>query len=325
MPNIFAECLLAAPRFAALFIVFYLLHRPRTPLRRVLAVCIMVLLYPFHRILFFASSGNFAASVVCNTLFFLTLAFICETEASGGSPGQASPVADGSGKFGDFMRPVISALYSSGMLLLFNYILFCYMYAFYGSAPPSFSLWAYFWKTVEGIFFLLWTYFYYRIARNVTAKAPVSFSLLTILTPLAGLAVIAASTNETRLLLDYGVNIFLYGGLFGTLIIVLNMCVFYLYTKLSVAHEALISARDLAHTPPVWTPEQGLSVGFIEKYEITPREREVVEAMLQGKTDKEIAAALNIAVNTVQVHLKRIYRKTGAAGRFALSALVRGG
>jgi DNA-binding CsgD family transcriptional regulator len=47
--------------------------------------------------------------------------------------------------------------------------------------------------------------------------------------------------------------------------------------------------------------------------------------MLLGKTDKEIAVRLNIAVNTVQAHLKRIYRKTGAAGRFALSALVRGG
>jgi DNA-binding CsgD family transcriptional regulator len=47
--------------------------------------------------------------------------------------------------------------------------------------------------------------------------------------------------------------------------------------------------------------------------------------MVQGKTDKEIASKLDIAVNTVQVHLKRIYRKTGAAGRFALSALVRGG
>jgi DNA-binding CsgD family transcriptional regulator len=45
--------------------------------------------------------------------------------------------------------------------------------------------------------------------------------------------------------------------------------------------------------------------------------------MLQGKTDKEISGTLNIAVNTVQVHLKRIYRKTGAAGRFALSALIR--
>jgi DNA-binding CsgD family transcriptional regulator len=102
------------------------------------------------------------------------------------------------------------------------------------------------------------------------------------------------------------------------------MCVFYLYIKLSVAHEALILAQELAHTPPVWTLEDGLSAAFIEKYEITPREREVVETMLNGKTDKEIAISLNIAVNTVQAHLKRIYRKTGAAGRFALSALVRG-
>jgi DNA-binding CsgD family transcriptional regulator len=199
------------------------------------------------------------------------------------------------------------------------------LYAFSGTIPPSFSLWSYFWKTAEGLFLLLWTLFYYRVARNITAKTPVSFSLLTVLTPLAGLAVIAASTNETRPLLDYGVNVFLYGGLFGTLIVILNMCVFYLYTKLSVAHEALIFARDLAQTPPVWTPEQGLSAAFTEKYEISPRECEVVEAMLHGMTDKEIAVTLNIAVNTVQAHLKRIYRKTGAAGRFALSALVRGG
>jgi hypothetical protein len=262
MPNILAECLLAVPRFAALYIVFYLLHRPRALLRRVLAIGIMVVLYPFHRILFFASGGNFAASALCNTLLCLTLAFICEAEATGGSPEKASSAAGRSGQFGDFMRPVISALYSNGMLLLFNYILFCYMYAFSGSLPPSFSLGAYFWKTVEGIIFLLWTYFYYHIARNVTGKAPVSFSLSTVLTPLAGLAVIAASTSETRFLLDGGVNIFLYGGLFGTLIVVLNTCVFYLYTKLSVAHEALIFARNLAPAPPVWTSEQGLSAAF---------------------------------------------------------------
>jgi DNA-binding CsgD family transcriptional regulator len=159
----------------------------------------------------------------------------------------------------------------------------------------------------------------------MTAKAPVSFSLLTIFTPLAGLAVAAASVSAGRRLIAVGENIFLYGGLFGTLIAVLNMCVFYLYTKLSVAHEALIFAQNLSPYPPVWTPEQGLSPQFIEKYEITPREREVIEAVVQGKTDKEIAACLNIAVNTAQVHLKNIYRKTGAAGRFALSALVRGG
>jgi DNA-binding CsgD family transcriptional regulator len=313
MPNIFAECLLAALRFAALWAIFYLLHRPRTLLRRILAIGIMALQYPFCRILFFSSGRNFAANIACDTLLFLSLAFICEAEPKSNAAG------------GDLVRPVISALYLNAMLQFVNYILSCYIYTFAGTLPPSFSLWSYFWKTIEGAILLFWAYFYYRVGRNITAKTPVSFSLLTVLTPLAGLAVIAASTHATRSLLDNGVNVFLYGGLFGTLIVVLNMCIFYLYTKLSVAHEALLFARDLAHTPPVWTPEQGLSAAFIEKYEITPREREVVEAMLQGKTDKEIAAALNIAVNTVQVHLKRIYRKTGAAGRFALSALVRGG
>ncbi|GMO52557.1 MAG: hypothetical protein Pg6C_18270 [Treponemataceae bacterium] len=60
-------------------------------------------------------------------------------------------------------------------------------------------------------------------------------------------------------------------------------------------------------------------------FAISDREREVIEAVAQGKADKEIAVKLDIAVNTVQVRLKRICRKTGTAGRFALSALARGG
>ena len=320
MPNILGECLLAALRFTALWIIFYLLHHPRTLLRRVLAIGIMALQYPFCRILFFVSGRNFVVSVTCDTLLFLTLAFICEAEPAAGKSDKISSFAAG-----DLIRPLISALYFNGMLQLINYILSCYLYAFTGVPPPSFSFWLYFWKTVEGTFLLLWTLFYYRVARNVTVNVPISFSLLTVLTPLAGLGVAAASTGTTQSLLDHGINVFLYGGMFGTLIIVLNMFIFYLYIKLSVAHESLVFARDLAQIPPVWTPEQGLSAAFIERYDITPREREVVEAMLQGKTDKEIAVTLTIAVNTVQVHLKRIYRKTGAAGRFALSALVRGG
>jgi DNA-binding CsgD family transcriptional regulator len=317
LPNILGEFLLAALRFAALWTVFYLLHRPRTRLRLVLAVGIMIVQYPFCRILFFVSGGNFAASVTCDTLLFLALAFICEAEPVEETADKNSILVE------NLIRPIISALYFNGMLQFINYIMSCYLYAFTAALPPSFSLWSYLWKVVEGTILLLWTLFYYRVARNMTAKAPLSFSLLTILSPLAGLAVITASTNPACPLLNY--SAFLYGGLFGTVIVVLNMCIFYLYIKLSVAHEALIFARRLAPAPPVWTPEQGLSAAFIEKYEITPREREVAEAMIQGKTDKEIAATLYISVNTVQVHLKRIYRKTGAAGRFALSALVRGG
>ena len=274
-------------------------------------------MHPLCRILFFAGGGNFAVSVVCYTFLLLTLAFICEPAAR--------PLSRQSNERGNrnLVRPVISALYVNGMFHLINYIFSCYMYAFSGALPVSFSLWSYFWNTAEGIIFLLWTLFYYRIARNVTAKTPVSFSLLTVLTPLIGLAVISSSTNTALTLLEYDANVFLYGALFGTLIVILNMCIFYLYTKLSVAYGSLALAANLANTPPVWTQERGLSAAFIERYDITSREREVAEEMLQGKTDKEISAKLKIAKNTVQIHLKRIYRKTGAAGRFALSSLVR--
>ncbi|MCL2008848.1 MAG: helix-turn-helix transcriptional regulator [Treponema sp.] len=304
---IFAETLLAALRFTALWAIFYLLHRPKTKVRLILAIIIMILQYPLCRILFLSSGGILMVRIACDTLLFFTLGFLYKDEN------------------GDLFRPLISAFYFNGMLQLNNYIMRSYMFAFYGAIPAYYSFWSYFWKTIEGIIIVLWAVFYYRMARNMTAKSPLSFSLLTVLTPLAGLAIIAASSGSARYILEYGVNVFLFAGLFGTLIVILNMVVFYLYTKLSVAHEALVFAGELAKTPPVWTVEQGLSAAFLEKYEITPREKEVIEAMLHGKTDKEISVKLNLAVNTVQVHLKRIYRKTGTAGRFALSSLIRGG
>jgi DNA-binding CsgD family transcriptional regulator len=319
MPNIFAEILLAALRFAALWVLFNLLHRPRTKLRFVAAICVMVISSTLSRFLYFTSGRNFAASMICDLVLILSLAFFCKGESVSGNEK----------KNGELLKPVISALYFYGMLQLFNYILTCYGYAFNGNIPSSFSFWLYVGKTMEGLMLLLWTLFYYRLARNMNSNVPFSFSLVTIFVPLVGIAVIAASiylfgVHNDFAKNDYAKDIFLYGGIFGTLIIILNMCVFYFYTKLSVAHEALMFANNLAHTPPVWTKDEGLSSAFIKKYEITQREKEVIEIMLTGKTDKGIAITLNIAVNTVQTHLKRIYQKTGAAGRFALSALIRG-
>ena len=232
MQNLFAEIFLSGFRFAALMMIFYLLHRPRTRLRSVLAIGIMILTYPIHRWLFFVSGGNFALSAISETILFLSLAFLCETEQ------------------GDFIRPLISALYYNGMIYLINYVSGSYIYAFTGAFSPSFS----YLKGIEGALILLWAFYYYRIARKMTTKAPLSFSLLTILTPIVGLVIIIVSSSAASSLLNTGINVYLHGALFGTLIIVLNMCIFYLYIKLSVAHESLIFARDLAHTPPVWTP-----------------------------------------------------------------------
>jgi DNA-binding CsgD family transcriptional regulator len=75
-------------------------------------------------------------------------------------------------------------------------------------------------------------------------------------------------------------------------------------------------------TLPPYSPKNGLSPELIEKYGLSSREAEATDALLRGKSDKEIAALLDISLNTVQTHLKHVYRKTGTRGRFALMALV---
>ena len=48
---------------------------------------------------------------------------------------------------------------------------------------------------------------------------------------------------------------------------------------------------------------------------LTPRETEVLEQLLEGKSNKEIAAVLDLQVVTVKLHMKGILRKLGAANR----------
>ncbi len=53
--------------------------------------------------------------------------------------------------------------------------------------------------------------------------------------------------------------------------------------------------------------------------ELTPSERRVVELAADGRSNKEIAAALYVTVNTVEVHLARGYRKLGVRSRAQLA------
>ncbi|HET7047054.1 MAG TPA: AAA family ATPase [Solirubrobacteraceae bacterium] len=52
--------------------------------------------------------------------------------------------------------------------------------------------------------------------------------------------------------------------------------------------------------------------------ELTPSERRVIELAADGRSNKEIAAALYVTVNTVEVHLKRGYAKLGVRSRAQL-------
>jgi DNA-binding NarL/FixJ family response regulator len=48
---------------------------------------------------------------------------------------------------------------------------------------------------------------------------------------------------------------------------------------------------------------------------LTPRERDVLACLTEGKTNRQIAAALNLSVGTVKSHLTSIYGKLGVSNR----------
>ncbi len=58
------------------------------------------------------------------------------------------------------------------------------------------------------------------------------------------------------------------------------------------------------------------------KYQITKREREIVEQICLGKTNQQIADELFISLQTVKDHTHRIYTKIGINGRMKLVQLV---
>jgi two-component system, NarL family, response regulator NreC len=50
----------------------------------------------------------------------------------------------------------------------------------------------------------------------------------------------------------------------------------------------------------------------VDTYELlTPREREIIQLLAEGKTNKEVATLLNISVYTVETHRNRILQKLG--------------
>ncbi|HMJ22814.1 MAG TPA: response regulator transcription factor [Terriglobales bacterium] len=81
----------------------------------------------------------------------------------------------------------------------------------------------------------------------------------------------------------------------------------------------------------VWAPRHVLSM-FIERVSSTPdrtfptgrvtftdREKEVMELLVSGRSNKEIASPLGIEVRTVKAHLGKLMRKVGVQNRIALT------
>ena len=60
----------------------------------------------------------------------------------------------------------------------------------------------------------------------------------------------------------------------------------------------------------------------VREFALSPQQACVVELVLQGKRDKEIANAMSIGMGTVRTHLSRVFLRTGARDRVELVVRV---
>ena len=302
--NIPLEIFRAVAVFGAFWGGFYRLMRPEGRWRRIILLLSMMAFRPvwFFTGIILHDTLSGALGLVWVLACFGIFAGLCD------KPGRAA----------------VTLVYHVGILLYVDVLFRCVM-TLYSKGLADYN--SPFWFVniiIEALFILCWVEYYYRVMRKYPAALPLRFWLVILLPLYAGWLLFNIFIERDVPLPEIGSETLWFGFFFGVLLLALNLLVFHLYVKLSVSYEAKVFAGELANTPPVWTAERGLSETFIQKYELSPRERETAEILLLGKNDKEIARKLNISVNTVQAHLKSVYRKTGAAGRFALFALIRG-
>jgi DNA-binding NarL/FixJ family response regulator len=103
------------------------------------------------------------------------------------------------------------------------------------------------------------------------------------------------------------------------------------YVDEAAAPTEFVQALRVVNQGSVWAPRRVLST-FIERVTQSPgrifpagrvtftdREKEVLEMLVAGRSNKEIGAALGIEERTVKAHVAKLMRKVGVQNRIALS------
>jgi DNA-binding NarL/FixJ family response regulator len=103
------------------------------------------------------------------------------------------------------------------------------------------------------------------------------------------------------------------------------------YVDDAASPEEFMQAIRIVHQGSVWAPRRVLSM-FIERVTSSPsrvfpagrvtfteRERDVLEMLVAGRSNKEIGTALGIEERTVKAHVAKLMRKVGVQNRIALS------
>ncbi|HWK31438.1 MAG TPA: response regulator transcription factor [Terriglobales bacterium] len=103
------------------------------------------------------------------------------------------------------------------------------------------------------------------------------------------------------------------------------------YVDEAASPQEFIMAIRIVNEGSVWAPRRILSM-FIERVSSSPgrifpagrvtftdREKEVLELLVAGRSNKEIGAVLTIEERTVKAHVAKLMRKVGVQNRIALS------
>ena len=74
----------------------------------------------------------------------------------------------------------------------------------------------------------------------------------------------------------------------------------------------------------LWLSARRVAFGSSDNSELTPRQRQIVELIAKGATDKEIGGSLGIATATAQKHVTNILDRLNVPNRAAAVAVVAG-
>ncbi len=105
------------------------------------------------------------------------------------------------------------------------------------------------------------------------------------------------------------------------------------YLAETATEKDILMAIEVVEDGSVWAPRKVLSRllegasaaparNHAQPPKFTPREREVMELLVAGRSNREIARSLLIEERTVKSHVGKLLRKVGAPNRIALSVHV---
>ncbi|HET9741191.1 MAG TPA: response regulator transcription factor [Terriglobales bacterium] len=103
------------------------------------------------------------------------------------------------------------------------------------------------------------------------------------------------------------------------------------YVDEAATPDEFVQAIRVVHQGSVWAPRRVMSI-FIDRVTSSPgkifpaghvsftdREKEVLELLVAGRSNREIGQALQIEERTVKAHVAKLMRKVGVQNRIALS------